>query len=149
MKKCILSLALVVAAFSGAQAQRAPSPVSAKDFTFTTVKENPITPVKNQNNSGTCWCFSGLSFLESEVIKAKPNARLLANRADCYLTQKQLNQAEEDIRAALSMTPDDPYLYVLRAKLAKLRFSHADMEQDIQLAVEKGLERKLVDALLN
>ena len=71
MKKCILSLALVVAAFSGAQAQRAPSPVSAKDFTFTTVKENPITPVKNQNNSGTCWCFSGLSFLESEVIKAK------------------------------------------------------------------------------
>ncbi len=87
--------------------------------------------------------------LLSEVIKAKPNARLLANRADCYLTQKQLNQAEEDIRAALSMTPDDPYLYVLRAKLAKLRFSHADMEQDIQLAVEKGLERKLVDALLN
>ena len=69
--------------------------------------------------------------LLSEVIKAKPNARLLANRADCYLTQKQLNQAEEDIRAALSMTPDDPYLYVLRAKLAKLRFSRDDMEQDI------------------
>jgi hypothetical protein len=38
---------------------------------FTTVKENPITPVKNQNRSGTCWCFSSLSFLESEVIKAK------------------------------------------------------------------------------
>ena len=87
--------------------------------------------------------------LLSEVIKAKPNARLLANRADCYLTQKQLNQAEEDIRSALSMTPNDPYLYVLRAKLAKLRFSREDMEHDIQLAVEHGLERTMVDALLN
>ena len=86
--------------------------------------------------------------LLSEVIKAMPNARLLANRADCYLTQKQLNQAEEDIRSALSMTPDDPYLYVLRAKLDKLRFSHEDMERDIKLAVEHGLERSLVDALL-
>lgn len=87
--------------------------------------------------------------LLSEVIKAKPNARLLANRADCYLTQKQLNHAEEDIRGALSMTPDDPYLYVLRAKLAKLRFSREDMERDIQQAVSLGLDRTLVDALLN
>ena len=73
MKKCILTLAVAVAAMAVAQAQpqRAASPVSTKDYTFTVVKENPITPVKNQNNSGTCWCFSGLSFLESEVIKAK------------------------------------------------------------------------------
>ena len=27
--------------------------------------------MKNQASSGTCWCFSALSFLESEVIKAK------------------------------------------------------------------------------
>ena len=72
MKKCILTLAILVAAVSvQAQPQRPASPVSPKDFTFTVVKENAITPVKNQNNSGTCWCFSGLSFLESEVIKAK------------------------------------------------------------------------------
>ena len=38
---------------------------------FTVVKENPITSIKNQYRSGTCWCFSALSFLESEVIKAK------------------------------------------------------------------------------
>ena len=72
MKKCILTLAILVASIAGTQAQPRPaSPVSTKDYTFTVVKENPITPVKNQNNSGTCWCFSGLSFLESEVIKAK------------------------------------------------------------------------------
>jgi len=33
------------------------------------VKENPITSIKNQNRSGTCWCFSALSFLESEAIR--------------------------------------------------------------------------------
>ena len=69
MKK-ILSLALVALCLN-AFAQKAPSPVSAKDYQFTTVKENPVTSIKNQYRSGTCWCFSTLSFLESEVIKAK------------------------------------------------------------------------------
>lgn len=39
------------------------------EYQFTTVKANPITPVKNQYRSGTCWCFSSLSFLESEAIR--------------------------------------------------------------------------------
>lgn len=38
-------------------------------FVFTTVKENPITSVKNQNRSSTCWSFSGIGFLESELIR--------------------------------------------------------------------------------
>ena len=38
-------------------------------FVFTTVKENPITSIKDQNQSGTCWCFSTLSFLESELMR--------------------------------------------------------------------------------
>ena len=38
-------------------------------YTFTVVKENPITPVKNQASSGTCWSFSGVSFLESELLR--------------------------------------------------------------------------------
>ena len=69
MKK-ILSLALVALCLN-AFAQKAPSPVKASDYQFTTVKENPITSIKDQNRSGTCWCFSTLSFLESEIIKAK------------------------------------------------------------------------------
>ena len=71
MKKAIVTVLLAALAFSGAQAQQRPSAVNPKDYTFTVVKENPITPVKNQYRSGTCWCFSALSFLESEVIKAK------------------------------------------------------------------------------
>lgn len=38
-------------------------------FQFTTVKANPITSVKNQNRSSTCWSFSGISFFESELLR--------------------------------------------------------------------------------
>ncbi len=38
-------------------------------YRFTTIKANPITPVKDQNKTGTCWCFAGISFLESEAIR--------------------------------------------------------------------------------
>ena len=40
-------------------------------FLFTTVDSIAITPVKNQNRSSTCWCFSTLGFLESEVLRTK------------------------------------------------------------------------------
>ncbi len=36
---------------------------------FTTIKELPITSVKNQNRSGTCWAYSTISFFESEILK--------------------------------------------------------------------------------
>ena len=36
---------------------------------FTTIKENPITSIKNQSKSGTCWDYSTLSFFESEILK--------------------------------------------------------------------------------
>jgi len=38
-------------------------------FVFTVVDSVGITPVKNQFRSGTCWCFSTLGFLESEVMR--------------------------------------------------------------------------------
>ena len=69
MKKVILTLAL--AAFAAASLWAQAPKVKPADYQFTTVKEIPVTSMKNQNRSGTCWCFSALSFLESEVIKAK------------------------------------------------------------------------------
>ena len=72
MKKAFfLFAAALFAMTAAAQSRQAASPVKPTDYQFTTVKEIPITSMKNQANSGTCWCFSALSFLESEVIKAK------------------------------------------------------------------------------
>ena len=38
-------------------------------YTFTVIRENPITSVKNQASTGTCWSFSGVGMLESELIR--------------------------------------------------------------------------------
>lgn len=38
-------------------------------YTFKTVKENPITSIKNQASTGTCWSFSGVAMLESELLR--------------------------------------------------------------------------------
>ncbi len=40
-----------------------------KGYQFKTVKEVKASPVKDQYRSGTCWSFSTLSFLESEIIR--------------------------------------------------------------------------------
>ena len=70
MKKVLFTLSLLAVLPVIADAQSTPR-VRARDYQFTTVKEIPVTSMKNQANSGTCWCFSAISFLESEVIKAK------------------------------------------------------------------------------
>ena len=38
-------------------------------YQFTMVKEVPTTSVKDQYRSGTCWSFSGLAFIESELLR--------------------------------------------------------------------------------
>ncbi|HPT20673.1 MAG TPA: C1 family peptidase, partial [Bacteroidales bacterium] len=38
-------------------------------YSFTMKKDLACTPVKNQNATSTCWCFSGISMLESELIR--------------------------------------------------------------------------------
>lgn len=46
-------------------------------YQFTAVKEIPCTPVKDQYRSGTCWSFSGLGFIESEMLRmGKPTVDL-------------------------------------------------------------------------
>ena len=65
--KRIFILALAAMTVAGVQAQ---DQKPDNKPVFTTVKENPITSVKDQNRSGTCWNFSTLSFFEAEILKA-------------------------------------------------------------------------------
>ena len=63
MKKTIL-LAAAALLSMGSFAQE-----KKEGFQFTVVKENPITSVKDQHRAGTCWCYSSLGFIESELIR--------------------------------------------------------------------------------
>ncbi len=69
MKK-IIALALLAVVATGANAKGKKQPkVDPNKPVFTIVKENPITSVKDQNRSGTCWAYSTLSYFESEILK--------------------------------------------------------------------------------
>lgn len=68
MKKTIAIVSVVLLSLTLAAQQKKDAP-KAENYKFTTVKENPITSIKNQFRSGTCWCFSALSFIESEIIR--------------------------------------------------------------------------------
>ena len=70
MKK-ILSFALMaMIAVSASAAKKKEAAKDANKPVFTTIKENPITTIKDQNRSGTCWDYSTLSFFEAEILKA-------------------------------------------------------------------------------
>lgn len=60
MKKMFLFLSLLLSA-GMIMAQNA--------YQFKVVKENAVTSVKNQSSTGTCWSFSGVAFLESELLR--------------------------------------------------------------------------------
>ncbi|MCI1683289.1 MAG: C1 family peptidase [Bacteroides sp.] len=66
MKKSIL---IAVLALSSMSMVAQDTPKKGDGFIFTTIKENPITSIKNQNRSSTCWSFSSLGFLESELLR--------------------------------------------------------------------------------
>ena len=67
MTKRIFTLALAGLVTFGAFAKK--NDKKEEGFVFTTVKENPITSIKNQNRAGTCWCYSSLSFIEAELLR--------------------------------------------------------------------------------
>ncbi len=68
--KLIRNISLLILASSvSIQAYPQKAKETAEGYKFTTIKANPVTPIKDQNETGTCWCFSGISFLESEAIR--------------------------------------------------------------------------------
>lgn len=68
MKK-MLTLLVALCATMAAWAQ-APEAKATEGYQFTDVKVIETTPVKNQNRSGTCWCYSTMTFLEAEILRA-------------------------------------------------------------------------------
>ena len=97
MKKLfILALAAAVAMPGMAAKPKAKKDAASTKPVFTIVKQLPITSVKNQNRSGTCWAYSTLSFFESEILKATGKNYDLA---EMFVANKDyLERAELTIR---------------------------------------------------
>ena len=71
MKKLLtIALALFVAAGNVSAAKKKAAAKPSNKPVFTVVKEIPVTSMKDQNRSGTCWDYSTLSFFEAEILQA-------------------------------------------------------------------------------
>ena len=86
-------------------------------FQFTVVKENPITSVKNQSNTGTCWCFASLGFMDSELLRMGKGEYDLSEMFIVSGTYKE--KAEKYIRLDGFLNFDqggafDDYLHIIR-----------------------------------
>lgn len=68
MKKIILAAMAAMLTLNAGAAEKKDGD-KANQPVFTTVKANPITSIKNQNRSGTCWDYSTLSFFEAELLR--------------------------------------------------------------------------------
>ena len=86
--------------------------------------------------------------LYGTIIKERPSVNALANRAECLLELKQLNNADKDIKDALAMEPTNGFLYLLRAKLNKLRFESDAVQRDINLAKQYGVDESVIMEVL-
>ena len=90
----IASLALIG---TGAWAQEDKAP---KGYVFTTVDSLPITSVKDQAQSGTCWSFSSIGFFESELIRLGKGEHDLA---EMFVVHKTM---EDRAKAAVRLHGD-------------------------------------------
>lgn len=90
----VASLALLG---TGAWAQDNKAP---KGYVFTTVDSLPITSIKDQAQSGTCWSFSSIGFFESELIRLGKGEHDLA---EMFVVHKTM---EDRAKAAVRLHGD-------------------------------------------
>ncbi len=86
-------------------------------YQFTTEKELECTPIKNQQRTGTCWSFTTVSFLESELMRLGEPAYDLS---EMYMVRK--------------IYEDKAMNYLLRQ--GKANFSQGSLSHDVMRAFE-------------
>ena len=65
-KKTVLVAFLIISILSLVKGQQL-----SDTLKFEIINQIPSTTIKNQNRSSTCWSFSVLSMLESEILKSR------------------------------------------------------------------------------
>lgn len=94
MKKSLLAALALGLLASAAPAQD--KTTMTKDSAFTIVKEIPVTSIKDQNQSGTCWAYSSLAFFEAELLRMGKGTHDLCESFLVYHTY--MDRADKAIR---------------------------------------------------
>lgn len=70
LKIILLCVVISLISFEGsAKTKKKEKEEEKQVYFFKTITEVKRTPVRNQYRTGTCWCFSTISFLESEILR--------------------------------------------------------------------------------
>lgn len=96
MKNLNLLATLLMATLLSFQITIAQESSETKEYTFTDEIRLASTPVKNQYRSGTCWSYSGVAFLESELLKTGKGEFDLSEAF--IIRQAYLEKAEQYVR---------------------------------------------------
>ena len=97
MRKLIILAAAAIMA-SPAMAKAKKETPNKDSLIFTTVIANPVTSIKNQNSSGTCWAYSSLAFLESEILKKHPEMKDIDLCESFLVSKTYMDRADKHVR---------------------------------------------------
>jgi bleomycin hydrolase len=97
MKRITLFITALLALLTiGSASGQTSSSANQEGFIFKDKIELKATPVKDQNRTGTCWSFAGLSLLESEMYRQNKSAIELSTMFIVYHTY--LEKARKYVR---------------------------------------------------
>jgi len=65
----VVIIAIIIVASSGFYSAQTTTNIKGSQFEFKEVVRHDASPVESQGRTGTCWSFSALSFLESEIMR--------------------------------------------------------------------------------
>ena len=92
----LMAAAMLISVPTFAQAPENGEKPEEEGYKFEVIKELKITPVKDQNRAGTCWCYSTLGFFEAELLRmGKPEYDF----SEMYIVYKTYqDRAEKTVR---------------------------------------------------
>lgn len=97
MKKTLLVALAAACLMPGSlMAKKKKTEPKKEEITFTVIKENPVTSIKDQNQSGTCWAYSSLGFLEAELLRMGKGTHDLCEAFLVYNTY--MDRADKAVR---------------------------------------------------
>lgn len=116
MNKRLTILTIAAATILSAAADDKIVDPDSTGFKFTDIKLVPTTSVKDQNKSGTCWCFAGTSYFEDEIMHNGGDSLDLSEMLTvryCYLdkARKFLRMQGRGNLAAGGSILDVPYVW--------------------------------------